>query len=114
LIDHVRYETEQHDPRRRDEAIANSFAPLLRVAQYRPEVGRAASTSIPDAVMQGRNQSHRRLQDETKRHRAGRAIKDVLPNPIVNFDRESVPEHPENNKDGNERDSQPRQKKRTF
>jgi hypothetical protein len=64
--------------------------------------------------MQGRDQSHRRLQNETECHRTARAIEDVSPNAIMNFDRESVPHQPFNDEDDNNRNSQSGQENRAL
>jgi hypothetical protein len=73
--------------------FVQAMAALEWIGEQRQDVGRALGLCIADAVAQRGNRRHNGLQDEPKRHWAGRTLNQLLPDAVANLLRETVPEH---------------------
>ena len=80
----------------------------------RPNIGPASEPRVMNAVAQRGDDRHRRLQNETKGHRAAGPIKNVGPKTAETFGGDPVPGHPESEEADQEQDCDPRLQELRF
>src|SRR5271170_4537304 len=95
LVDGVHHHAKDDDPRRRDEALPQTPAAALGVANamYQgPDIRPAPDARVTYAIPHRGDNRHRRLQNEAERHGAAGPIKNVAPQTTKTLGRNAVPE----------------------
>src|SRR5271170_221991 len=111
LVDGVHHHAKDDDPRRRDEALPQTPAAALGVANamYQgPDIRPAPDPRVMYAIAQRGDDRHRRLENEAECHRALRPVQDVAPQTTKTLDRNAVPERAADDQDDQEPDRQAR------
>src|ERR1700689_619846 len=111
LVDGVHDHAKDDDPRRRDEALPQTPAAALGVANAMdqgPDIRPAPDARVMYAIAQRGDNRHRRLQDEAECHRAPRPVQDVAPQTPKTLCGKAIPERAADDEDDQEPDRQAR------
>lgn len=110
MIDRVHPEPEQDDARGREQPLAEAAAALGGIMQHCPEVRSASKPRILQAVVNGHDGRHARLQDEAECHRSAGPAENVPPDAVANLRGKAIPSHSENDQRNREKNHQPCQR----
>jgi hypothetical protein len=91
LVDRVHHKPEQDDPGSCIQAFVQPLSAFPRVGQHRPKIGRAAGPRVVEAMADGEDRHHQRLQDEAEAHRRVRPRNEIMPDALEGRDRNAVP-----------------------
>ena len=95
LVDGVHDHAKDDDPRRRDEALPQTPAATLGVANavdQGPDIRPTPDARVMYAIAQRGDNRHRRLQNEAECHRAAGPVQDVAPQSTKALGGNAVPE----------------------
>src|SRR5579863_2767854 len=117
LVDDIHDDAKNQDPSGRDDALPQTSAAPLRVADavdQSPDIGSAPEAGVADSVARRGEDRHRRLQNEAKGHRAAGPIEDVPPQPAEALGGDPIPDNPEGDEAEEEHGGQLRRQNRAF
>ena len=107
LVDRVYAQAEQRDARGRGQAFAQPAAPQRRIVQRAPEERLVPAADVVEPVGQRRERRRGGLQIEAQRHRPVHAVRDVVPEAVMHFQREAVPGGAKHQQHSREHDHDP-------
>jgi hypothetical protein len=100
LIDRIERDRDQDDLACCFQSFVEPIATLLRIGQDRPEIGRSPGAGIPDAIPNGKDGRHDRLQEESQGQGTARAVDQVGPDTLKLGPGDSVQDDSGNDKYG--------------